>query len=256
MQIAKLHHKSFGEGFPVLILHGLFGMSDNWKSFGRELSAHFRVILVDQRDHGLSDKTEAFTYEMAARDLKAMLEEESINKVIIIGHSMGGKTAMTFSQMFPEFVKKLIVVDISPIAYKGGHEYIFDAILSIDLDSLGSRREVDLELSQKIPQVGIRQFLMKNLKRTNDGSYNWKANFETLFRSYSSIGAAIGQKVIEIPTLFVKGDQSDYILEDSVAVINELFINNKIKSIKDAGHWVHQQKPKELLKIVRDFIGD
>ena len=180
----QLNFRTKGTGKPIIILHGLFGMLDNWNSIGNKLAQQYAIYLVDQRDHGRSSKSTEFDYELLAHDLKIFCEDQGLEKVNLIGHSMGGKTAMMFANNYPDMTGKVMVVDIAPKEYAGGHEYIFDAILGVHIENMSKRSEVDDLLSASIKQVGVRQFLMKNLIRNKEGVFEWKANFQLLQNSY------------------------------------------------------------------------
>ena len=250
-----LNYKLKGSGKPIIILHGLFGMLDNWNSIGSQLAKNYATYLVDQRDHGRSSKSKEFAYNLLARDLKIFCEEHGLEKVNLIGHSMGGKTAMTFANEYPEMIDKLMVVDIAPKEYKGGHEYIFEAILSVPLAQITKRSEVDEHLSDRIKNKGVRQFLMKNLTRKKEGGFEWKANFQLLFDSYDEIkGMPTLQKGNELEVLFIKGGLSDYISQEDETSIQEYFPNARVETFSNAGHWVHAEQPKMLIDSIYSFF--
>lgn len=250
----RLNYKSFGQGDPIIILHGLFGMLDNWQSVGKRLADNYHVILVDQRNHGKSFHSDEFSYELLATDLKDFMDELGLASAHIMGHSMGGKTAMTFASLFSSYLRSLIIVDIAPKQYNGGHEDIFKAILSIDIRSTKSRKEVDALLSQSISEQGVRLFLMKNLSRNPEGGYRWKANFEALHQHYPRIMDSQITGQFDKPSLFIKGGLSDYIVAEDEDQIREIFTNSEIQSVAGAGHWVHADRPLDLLEIVREFL--
>jgi pimeloyl-ACP methyl ester carboxylesterase len=251
----QLNYKTKGSGKPIIILHGLFGMLDNWNSIGSKLAEHFAVYLVDQRDHGRSDKSTEFGYELLAHDLKLFCDKLGLGKVGLIGHSMGGKTAMAFANAHPDLVDKVMVVDIAPKEYAGGHESIFEAILNVPIENITKRSEVNDHLSAKITNLGVRQFLMKNLTRKKEGGFEWKANFQLLNDSYESIKGMIDLKVgNEQEIIFIKGEKSDYILPEDESTIKELYTNAKFETIADAGHWVHAENPKALLDSIYSFF--
>lgn len=246
-----------GEGQPVIILHGLLGMLDNWKTVGRKLSENYHVYLVDQRNHGKSLHSADFDYTILAEDLKHFLDEQNISKANLIGHSMGGKTVMQFAQMYPESVEKSIIVDISPSGSIGGHKHIFDALLSVDIGSVESRKEVEKHLVDQGLEINIVYFLMKNLKRDTDkGGFAWKANIQELWNNYQNILApTIGDAPSDEPILFIAGSRSGYITSDDLEKIAELFPFHRYEVIEGVGHWVHAEKPAELIGLVQDFIG-
>jgi len=254
----SLNYKVFGEGDPVIILHGLFGMLDNWQTFAKKLAESHMVFIIDQRDHGKSIHTEEFNYELLSEDLYTFMNEHWIYETKLIGHSMGGKTVMQFAANYPDMIEKMVVVDIAPIAYKPGHQVIFEALYGVDIEKVKSRKEVESVLSNYIDDSGIRQFLMKNLQRNkNTGGFRWKMNLNLLYSAYENIIADVNQpEPIEVETLFVRGQRSKYIGETGeVAIINR-YTNGKLVTIADTGHWIHAEKPMELLELVLDFFAD
>lgn len=251
----KLNYKEFGKGQPLIILHGLFGMLDNWNSFAQELKDEFHIFLVDQRNHGRSFHDDEMNYKVMAEDLSAFMEEHDIEKAHIMGHSMGGKTAMSFAGRFPQKVKKLIVVDIAPKEYQPGHEEIFKALRSLPVGEIDQRKDAREHLSQYIKDEGVRLFLLKNLKRNKEGSYEWRMNLKGIYQNYENILSALPESIhFEGPTLFVSGEKSDYIQSDDKELIRVHFPTAKIEVINEAGHWVHADRQAELLDVVRSFL--
>ena len=255
--MGHLNFKSMGEGHPVIILHGLLGMLDNWKTVGRKLSDSYQIYLVDQRNHGKSFHSDEFTYTLLAEDLKQWMDEEEISSAHLIGHSMGGKTVMQFAQMYPDSVDKTVVVDIAPRGAIGGHQHIFESLLAVDLSGVEKRSEVQEFLQGRGLELGIVYFLMKNLKRDVDsGGFAWKANIESLWNNYQNILAPTqGDQPSDEPILFIAGGKSNYITDDDLVQISELFPQHLYEKIEGAGHWVHAEKPAELMEIVRNFLG-
>ncbi len=250
-----LNYKEFGEGEPVIILHGLFGMLDNWQTFAKQLAKEYRVILIDLRDHGKSKHTDAFNYKLLAQDLHDFFDENGIYGCSVIGHSMGGKAAMQFAADFPDFVHRLIVVDIGPDVYPPGHDLIFQALLSVDIDKVNSRKEVEEVLTEYIADKGVRLFLMKNLTRKKEGGYAWKMNLNLLHKEYANIISGIQiLDIIETPCLFVGGEKSVYLNDQQLESISNNFMTYHVEFIEGAGHWVHAEKPIELLELVREFL--
>lgn len=251
----NLNYKEYGQGDPIIILHGLFGTLDNWQTIARQLSKNYSVFLIDQRNHGRSPHMDAIDYPLMAEDLQAFMLELGMYQAHIIGHSMGGKTAMQFALEYPDMVDKLVIVDITPKKYVGGHQVIFDALFSLDLNKLENRKEADAILSERIDEFGVRQFLLKNLTREKEGNYKWKMNLPVIHKHYEDILAAIESDYpFEKSTLFIKGGQSNYITEVDMPLIQTLFPEAKLETVEDAGHWVHAQKPKELLELVNRFL--
>ena len=253
----QLHLKTIGSGPPVVILHGMLGMLDNWQSFGRQLSQQHLVYLVDLRNHGKSERDDVMDYETMAKDVRETMEAQWLYEgAVIIGHSMGGKTAMQLALDYPDLVKALIVVDIAPVAYSGGHEQILAALNKVQLTNVESRQIVFDQLLASIPNFIIVNFLMKNLTRSKDGSYRWKANLPAITKNYHQLLAAPVYHGTPYPGpgLFVWGGQSDYVNPDSEERIADWFPGSEIVTIEEAGHWVHADQPVQLIRIIEDFI--
>lgn len=251
-----LFSKVSGQGEPVVILHGLFGSLNNWNTLGKKLGEEYKVFLVDQRNHGRSPHDLVHTYKAMAADLAEFFREHVIPSACLIGHSMGGKTAMEFALAYPEAVKKLIVVDISPRATHARHDAILDALTSLRLERFPSRESVDEALRVRVPEQAVRQFLLTNLKREENGHYSWKMNLDALQRNYGEINRGIENgRTYGGPTLFVTGGKSPYLTPEDTPVIRALFPRVEFKTIAGAGHWVHAEAPDEFLSIVRKFIS-
>ncbi len=251
----QLYHRESGEGKPLVILHGLFGSSDNWLSIGKVLSEHYKVYLVDQRNHGQSTHSDEFSYPVMANDLLEFIQQHNISDPHILGHSMGGKTAMQFAVNHTDLWDRLIVVDIGPKAYPVHHRTILDGLLSIDLGVVSSRSEADKQLAEYVPEIGVRQFLLKNLAR-NEAGFRWKINLEAINRHIETIGDGLEEKqAIQKDVLFIRGSRSDYIKDEDMGFIKTIFPNANLKTVENAGHWVHAEKPEELLKLVIEFLN-
>ncbi|MCL7753810.1 alpha/beta fold hydrolase [Polaribacter sp. Z022] len=250
-----LHSTIKGEGKPLLILHGYFGMSDNWKSLGNQFAEDFQVHLIDQRNHGRSFHEDEFNYEVLVEDLFNYIQFHQLEKVEIIGHSMGGKTAMLFAVTYPELVEKLIVVDISPRMYQPHHNAILAGLNSVDFSIENTRTLVDKKIAKLIPDFGVRQFLLKNVFWKEKGQLAYRFNLESLTENNPEVGEALPPfTVFEKETLFLKGDKSDYITENEEPIIEAHFPNSKIIEIKNAGHWLHAENPKQFYNEVCDFL--
>lgn len=251
----ELNYKEFGQGDPVIILHGLFGTSDNWQTIAKKIAEYYSVYIIDLRNHGRSPHDDEFNYKVMAEDLKNFMESHWIYSARIIGHSMGGKTAMQFATDYPEMVEKLVVVDIANENYEGGHEVIFNALLSLDLEKMASRKEADAALQTQIEDFGVRQFLLKNLTRSKAGKYVWKMNLPVIHQNYQAILSRIEEdEVYEGATLFIKGGLSKYITEANFEKTKHFFPKAKLETIENVGHWVHAEAPKELLEILEKFL--
>ena len=251
----ELNYKQFGQGEPIIILHGLFGTLDNWQTIAKQLAKHYMVYIIDQRNHGKSPHSDAFSYQILADDLKHFMEQQFMYKATIIGHSMGGKTAMRFALDYPDMVEKLVIVDIAPKAYKGGHETIFKAMFGLDLDTLTDRKAIDEQLKINIPEDGVRLFLMKNLSREKDGRYRWKMNLPVLYAAYQEILSDIqSEETFDKTTLFIRGENSKYIKDDDVLDIQDLFPMMQLQTVENAGHWVHAENPKSFFDKLMTFF--
>jgi len=253
----KLNYKKIGDtGSPILILHGLFGSLDNWISIARTLSEkNFTVYIIDQRNHGQSPHSEEFNYALMAEDVKEFINERALQNAIIIGHSMGGKTAMHFACKFPELIEKLIVVDISPKKYPVHHQEIIDALFSLNLNTITSRNEADEQLSLKIKDFSVRQFLLKNLYRQTNNSFAWRFNLPVLSKKIEMIGDALYNDALFLkPALFIGGSHSNYILSEDESLIHRHFPKANIIMVKGAGHWIHAEAPEAFVKICLEFL--
>ncbi len=253
MNKMKLAFKKMGEGKPMVILHGLFGSSDNWQSMGREFAENFTVYLVDQRNHGHSPHSEAFSYEIMANDLKSFFTDEGISNAIVIGHSMGGKTAMRFAQLYPDKIDRLIVVDIGVKSYEPHHQDIIDAFHSLDLPKLESRKDAEEAMKNRIPDFGVRQFLLKNLYRKSKTEFAWRHNFPVLEEKMDEILAPIPGNSVDKPTLFIRGEKSDYINPSDFESIKMVFPKAEFVALA-TGHWVHAEDSEGFYKKVMEFV--
>jgi len=250
-----LNHKILGEGKPLIILHGLFGSLDNWMTLGKKWSETHKVILVDQRNHGNSFHADEFNYQILAEDLNQLMNHLKIDKATIIGHSMGGKTAMTFAVEFPEKVEKLIIADIGPKSYPVHHHEIIKAFYSVPVDKLESRKEADEILSKRIDDFGVRQFLLKNLSREKSG-FEWKMNLDVISQKIEEVGKSLNQNAtFEKATLFIRGSKSDYVLDEDINMMHSIFKNCQLQTVEGAGHWLHAEKPKEFFEAVKHFLN-
>lgn len=247
----QLNFKSFGEGTPVVILHGLLGSLDNWQTFARKLSTRFKVFTVDLRNHGRSPHSDEHSYPAMVSDLEEFFTEHHIQQAHLIGHSMGGKVAMQFAVTHPEKALKLIVVDIAPKEYNGGHEVIFDALTSIDLAQITKRDEADALLARQIDDFAVRQFLLKNLDRTDDGGFAWKMNLPALIKNYGKINQAIHpEHPVAVSTYVIRGGRSGYVQDADRMRFQHIFPHTEFITISRAGHWVHAEAPEEFYTAV------
>ena len=251
----NLHYRTLGEGPPLIVMHGVFGSSDNWQTVGKEFAAYHKVYLVDMRNHGKSPHSDLFSYEVMAEDIVQLMKAEGLTSANILGHSMGGKVAMTLATNYPGMVHQLVVVDIAPKQYPPHHAQIFEGFRSVNLSSLSSRKEADDQMAKVISSIGVRQFILKNLERNDDGSFRWKLNLDVIESAANRIGEEIRKEVqFEGNSLFIAGGNSDYILDADHAQIKTLFPKAHIAKIEGAGHWVHAEKPAELRDMVLEFL--
>ncbi len=251
----ELNYKKLGEGQPIIILHGVFGTLDNWQTFGKKLADDgYKVFLVDQRNHGNSPHSDEFSYPAMAEDIKNFIDRHNLRNPVILGHSMGGKAALFFAVTYPELFEKLIVVDIAPKAYPNRHDTIIKAFSAVDIENIQSRNEADEQMQPYIAEMGIRQFLLKNLKRTDSG-FAWKLNLSAIRDNLNNIMEGLpADKTTDKPILFVRGGKSDYINDEDEQVIKKQFPNAKTVTVSNAGHWVHAEQPGPLHDAVTGFL--
>ncbi|EAR02168.1 alpha/beta fold hydrolase [Maribacter sp. HTCC2170] len=253
----SLHSKIIGQGKPLLILHGFLGMSDNWKTLGTQYAKQgLEVHLIDQRNHGKSFHSEDFDYDFLSNDLKLYLEEYKLKKPIVLGHSMGGKTAMQFATSNPDLLQGLIVADIAPKYYPPHHQYIIDALNQMDFSHIKSRNEAEKALAKHINEIGIRMFLLKNLHWVEKGQLGFRFNLTVLSNKMEEIGEGISaSEIYKGPTLFLRGDKSEYITPSDSDNIKRNFPLAEIETIDNAGHWLHSENPVQFFNKTMDFIN-
>lgn len=249
----KLHYREMGEGKPMIILHGLFGFSDNWQTHAKKFAEYYRVILVDLRNHGHSDWSDDFSYKIMAEDVHELCEDLELEDPIILGHSMGGKVAMWFAQMYDDVVEKLIVVDMGIKQYPMHHEHILAGIHAVKVDEIKARREAEAQMSAHIDSEGVMQFLLKNLYWKEKGKLAWRMNVEVLERDMPEILKALPEGEVFTPTLFIRGELSNYIREEDFESLENQFLDARIVTIEGAGHWVHAESPEEFSEAVLSF---
>ena len=250
----KLNFKKLGEGKPLLILHGLFGSSDNWGSLGKRFSEKNTVYLIDLRNHGRSPHSNEMTYSDMANDLLELIKDEKIISPTILGHSMGGKVALMFAKNYPEYLDKLIIADIGLKAYPMHHEEILKGLNSVDLEKTTSRSHAQELIKKHISSLGIQQFLLKNLYWIEKGKLAWRMNLKQIEINIDEILKEINIGNSELNTLFLRGELSNYILEGDFQNIQTAFPNGEIKTIKNVGHWLHAENPSEFYNLVNEFI--
>ena len=250
----QLFYRPSGQGDPLIILHGLFGSSDNWYSLAKVFAERFQVFLVDQRNHGQSPHSNEFDYKLLTEDILEFIREHGIKKPIIMGHSMGGKAAMNFAVRYPDQLSNLIVVDIVPKTYPVHHDAILDGLKAIPLDSLASRNDADKILSDHVPEPDVRQFLLKNLTRKSAGGFEWKINLAAIDRNIEAMGEGMKYSgKYDGPSLFIKGKKSKYYAEGDEMLIQNIFPKAEFATL-DTGHWVQAEKPDEFASLVFNYL--
>ena len=267
----ELFFRKYGEaGPPLVIVHGLYGSSDNWVSIARELSGRFEVYMVDQRNHGQSPHSAVHDYPSMRGDLREFMDLHSINRAILVGHSMGGKTVMSFAEAWPERVQALVSVDIAPKSYRNlalasrtaaNHSNMIDAMIKLDLSKIRSREEADRALALSIGSERIRSFLLKNLRRERRGAFSWRINLEAISGNLEAIFEGMDRESIAarggitgFPALFISGGASEYIRVADHQAIRDIFPAAEIVTIPGAGHWVHVEQPALLVKNLKYFL--
>ena len=252
----QLAYETYGEGYPLLILHGLFGSSENWQTLSKVFPKCYRVFAVDQRNHGHSPHSPIMGYAVMAKDIHEFMQAHRLSSANVLGHSMGGKVAMQFALTWPEQVAKLVIVDIAPRASAPQLEYIFQALLSLDLRAFRTRKEIDRALAQRIPGDSLRAFLLKNLTRDGAGQFKWGIDLPALHDNYAEINRGIDARTkFEKPVLFIRGERSDYVTGRDAGMIRELFPYSKIVTVPGVGHWVHAEARHRFARIVVAFLG-
>jgi esterase len=252
----KLHFRALGSGTPLVILHGLLGSLDNWMPIAQILAAHFHVHLLDLRNHGQSPHADEFNYDLMAADVRQFVDEHGLGSTHLLGHSMGAKVAMRFAQLYPESVRKLVVVDMSPRAYPPRYETLLDAMHAVDLSQFQRREQVDEALRAAIADSSVRQFILKNLGRDTLGALVWKPNLASIRANYAQVRKELPATSSECPALFIRGGKSDYIRNEDLPLIRALFPQSVVEEIGGAGHWVNADAPEELANRLTHFLRE
>jgi esterase len=265
----KLFYRKYGDGPPLIILHGLYGSSDNWVTIARRLSNHFTVYLPDQRNHGQSPHSDIHDYNSMRDDLYELTSDLSLKKFFLAGHSMGGKTAISFAVKWPEMINGLLIADISPFENETAihsvylqHSTILNAILSFDLQKISNRRDAEAVLLEKIPSGKVRELILKNLQRTSENTFNWKLNASSLLKNLDKIMEGVelktdySQQISGFPVTFLKGGDSDYITFGDLVNIQKVFPAAEIIEIPGAGHWIQVDNPDEVVKNIKMLLAD
>ena len=251
-----LNYKTLGSGKPLVILHGLLGSLDNWVTVSKYLSKSYKIYIIDLPNHGKSYHSQVFSYEDMSNDLDSFFNKNGLTNFSLLGHSMGGKLALKYTDMFEDKIDKLIIVDIANKSYGiNRFDHIFEAMFSISLNNLKSRSDADSAISNIIKNEGERNFILKNLKRTSDG-FKWTSNIMLLHRKLSDISSKINlRRKVKNNTLFLLGENSNYFNVEDENNLSDEFENYSIKKIQNSGHWVHAENPKDFITSVLDFLG-
>lgn len=239
----------------LVILHGLLGTSDNWQTLGKRFAETHRVHLIDQRNHGRSPHHPVHSYEAMAKDVLHYLDERNIQRASIIGHSMGGKTALVFAHRYPDRVQKLVIADMAARAYAPHHGPIFDALLSAPIDAAESRSVVEAHLMSRLDDGGVVAFLMKNLRREKSGGFTWRPNLAVLVAAIGAVVDEVPLSMNTLPTLAIYGGQSDYVNADDIDQFQSTCLQFQSHEIEEAGHWLHASHPDEFFEEVDRFLS-
>ena len=266
----ELFYRKYGEGVPIIIVHGLYGASDNWVTIGRRLAEGFEVFIIDQRNHGRSPHSKSHNYQAMVGDLYEFLVKHNIDKAILLGHSMGGKTVMYFACQYPEKVNGLIVLDIAPKSYlqlskkdisEISHYNILKAMKNVDFSIIQSREDVDDQLGITIKSAKLRRFLLKSIHKDIDDFFHWRLNVDALYRNIDEILNGMDTDFFDsadlisgFPVLFIRGSNSKYILDEDLDRIETIFPYAELKTIDNAGHWLHAEQPQGLVSLIVDFL--
>jgi esterase len=250
-----------GEGPPLVVLHGLFGSGENWRTLARGWAAPppggagRQVLAVDLRNHGRSPWTPTMTFGEMAADVVHLLAARGLARAAVLGHSLGGKVAMTLALAHPDRVERLIVVDIAPRAYPGVQEDVLEAMRVLDLSTLGSRGEADRRLAERLADRSTRQFLLKSLTTDEDGGYRWRLNLDAIAAATGDLRVAVQGPAVEVPTLVLRGERSRYVEDADLVALRSLFPRSSVATVAGAGHWVHADQPAVVAELVRSFLA-
>ena len=251
----ELHYERYGQGHPLIILHGLFGSLDNWRTLNKAFARSFEVFALDQRNHGRSPHSEVFNYQAMMEDVREFMQQHELTVAHILGHSMGGKVAMQFALTYPNMVDKLVIVDIAPKVYPPGHDDVFAGLFAFNPATIRSRQEADAALARHLPDLSLRQFLLKNLEREESGTFKWRINLDSIHRNYHEmLKTFMTSGTFAKPTLLIRGENSGYVHDSDLVTIREIFPAAQLTTIPNTGHWVHAEAPQEFAGVVLDFL--
>ncbi len=252
----NLHARVKGAGQPLILLHGLFGSLENLAGIAKLLTDDFQVHMLDMRNHGRSPHHAQMSYPLMAEDVRHYMDANALPYAHVLGHSMGGKAAMQLALLHPERIANLIVADIAPVNYPPHHDAVFKGLNVIDPHNLRSRQEADELLKPHVPEIAVRSFLLKNLLKQGAEGFTWRMNLTAINHNYSQI--MTGQhhdQPFTGPTLFIKGELSDYIKPQYRDHTMALFPEAQVRVMPNSGHWLHAEKPGLFASIVKRFLS-
>ena len=244
-----------GQGEPLVLMHGLFGSRENLGAIARFLSDYFCVYSLDLPNHGRSAHSDEFDLHSMAESIDAWMQGIGLSKALFFGHSLGGKAAMEFALVYPHRVSKLVVADIAPVAYGHRHELVFEGLLAIDLPQLNSRVEANAVLERYVPELPVRNFLLKNLQKNTQGEFEWRMNLQSIHTHYADLIKANSEVCIDKPVLFLKAENSEYIKAEYRNDIVSRFSAAELKVVSNTGHWLHAEKPELIARLVQRFLS-
>lgn len=250
----ELFYRTKGEGEPLLLLHGLFGSADNLGGLARILEDEYRLILVDHRNHGRSPHCDTNSYPEMADDVFEVMDREGIDRAHVFGHSMGGKVAMQMAQQAPERIDRLVVGDIAPVQYGRHHDRILEGMAAVAEAAPQNRAGAEETLAAFVEDADVLSFLLTNWRRGQDGIWRWRLNFDAIRNQYEAISAKIEGKGVDMPVLFLRGGQSDYVTADHRNAILKLFPNASVRTVEGTGHWLHAEKPDLVARLIDRFL--
>jgi len=255
MTVSLEYTDSGGQGEPLVIVHGLLGSADNWRSHVKQWSGERRVIALDLRNHGRSPHAEGMDYDQMAEDVAAVMDRCGVTRGHLLGHSMGGKVVMTLARLHPELVASLIVADIAPVAYEHRHDSVFSALRRVEQGEPTDRREADALMAEVIDDKPTRMFLATNLVRDDDRVLRLRVNLDAIEAGYGQIMAPPGgEGSIDVPTLVLRGSRSDYVADDLLESLRAVLPRAEVKTL-DAGHWLHTERAQEFQEQVAEFLA-
>ena len=249
--------ETVGTGAPLVVLHGLFGSSGNWRSVARELADSHSVFSVDLRNHGASPWADSMDYLEMADDVRQLIERLGLDRPAVMGHSMGGKTAMALALRYPAQVGRLIVVDIAPLPYADTLTPFAEAMRSADVLAAASRTEVQRRLQDAVPDRAVVPFLMQNLVTRND-HFDWRLNLMGISAAMPQLcsfpSALLGSRFAG-PVSVIAGEDSNYVVQHDGASFRPMFSDVDVEVIAGAGHWVHADQPAAFLASLRRALN-